>query len=51
MELSFEPIFQQYKVNLTGSRSHTITLGTDIFGNIQRLDNLLGDFERDLTNA
>ena len=51
MELSFEPIFQRYKVNLTGSHSHTVTLGTDIFGNIQRLDNLLGDFERDLTNA
>ena len=51
MELSFEPIFQQYNVNLTGAHSHTVTLGTDIFGNIQRLDNLLGDFERDLANA
>ncbi len=51
MELSFEPIFQQYKVNLTGSHSYGVTLGTDIFGNIQRLDNLLGDFERDLAIA
>ena len=25
--------------------SHTVTLGTDIFGNIQRLDNALGAFE------
>lgn len=41
MTLSFEPLFKQYKVGLTGAHDHRVTLGTDIFGNIQRLDNLL----------
>ena len=51
MTLSFEPLFKQYKVGLTGAHDHRVTLGTDIFGNIQRLDNLLNDFESDLTSA
>ena len=51
MTLSFEPLFKQYKVGLTGAHDHSVTLGTDIFGNIQRLDNLLNDFEGNLTSA
>ena len=51
MTLSFEPLFKQYKVGLTGAHDHSVTLGTDIFGNIQRLDNLLNNFESDLTSA
>jgi len=51
MELSFEPMFQHYKINLTGAHSHSVTLGTDIFGNIQRLDNLLESFESDVKSA
>ena len=51
MTFSFEPLFKQYKVGLTGAHDHCVTLGTDIFGNIQRLDNLLNDFEGDLTSA
>ena len=51
MTLSFEPLFKQYKVGLTGAHDHSVTLGTDIFGNIQRLDNLLNNFEGDLTSA
>ena len=41
MTLSFEPFFKRYKVGLTGAPDHHVTLGTDTFGNIQRLDNLL----------
>lgn len=41
MTLSFDPFFKQYKVGLTGAHDHHVTLGTDTFGNIQRLDNLL----------
>jgi len=52
MELSFEPMFKQYAVKLsTGAHSHNVTLGTDIFGNIHRLDNLLNDFEYELESA
>jgi len=34
-----------YKITLIHQLRHTVTLGTDIFGNIQRLDNTLGAFE------
>ena len=51
MALSFDPFFKQYKVGLTGAHDHSVTLGTDSFGNIQRLDNLLNNFEGDLTSA
>ena len=51
MELSFDPIYKQNTITLSGVRNHIVSLGTDIFGNIQRLDNLLNEFERDLNNA
>ena len=51
MELSFEPMFQHYQINLTGAHSHSVILGTDMFGNIQRLDNLLDSFESDAKSA
>jgi len=52
MELSFEPMFKQHAIKLTtGAHSHNVTLGTDIFGNIHRLDNLLNDFEYELESA
>lgn len=42
MELSFESFSKEFQITLKGSLTHTTSLGTDIFGNIQRLDNLLG---------
>ena len=45
MELSFDTFSREYKITLIHQLRHTVTLGTDIFGNIQRLDNTLGDFE------
>ena len=36
---------REYKITLIHQLRHTVTLGTDIFGNIQRLDNILGAFE------
>lgn len=45
MDLSFESMFQQFKVTLKGALCYTITLGTDVFGNILRLDNLLESME------
>lgn len=44
MILSFEPYAKDYRVTLSGALSHTVTLGTDIHGNITRLDNALGGF-------
>ena len=51
MEIFFDSLFKEYKVSLTGAHEHSMTLGTDIFGNILRLDNLLGGFESDLASA
>ena len=45
MELSFDTFSREYKITLIHQLRHTVTLGTDIFGNIQRLDNTLGVFE------
>ena len=41
MELSFDPFNRDYRMTLKGELRHTVTLGTDAFGNIQRLDNLI----------
>ena len=51
MELSFDTLSREYKVSLIGSLTHTAALGTDIFGNIQRLDNLLEGIESHLHDA
>ena len=42
MELSFESFTKEFRITLKGALHHTTGLGTDIFGNILRLDNLLG---------
>ena len=41
MELYFDPLSREYKITLVGSLRHTATQGTDLYGNIQRLDNTL----------
>ena len=41
MELHFDTMSREYKITLIGSLRHVVPLGTDIFGNIQRLDNTL----------
>ena len=45
MELSFDTFSREYKITLIHQLRHTVTLGTDIFDNIQRPDNALGAFE------
>ncbi len=41
MELCFDPMFREYKITLIGSLRHQVFLGSDVYGNIQRLDNAL----------
>ena len=45
MDLSFESLFREFKVTLKGALYYTTNLGTDVFGNILRLDNLLESME------
>ena len=48
MELSFESFSKEFRITLKGTLTHTTGLGTDIFGNILRLDNVLGGMEERL---
>lgn len=41
LELSFDSFSQEYRLTMIGQLRHAVTLGTDVFGNIQRMDNLL----------
>ena len=41
LELSFDSFSQEYRLAMIGQLRHTVTLGTDVFGNIQRMDNAL----------
>ena len=50
MELCFDAIFKSYDLTLIGSRRNGISLGTDLYGNIQRIDNMLDYFETELKN-
>ena len=51
MELFFDSFSKEYKISLKGSLTHTTALGADIFGNIQRLDNLMEGIEDRMHNA
>ncbi len=41
LELSFDKFEKQYQITLVGMLRHTVPLGTDIHGNITRLDNMI----------
>ena len=49
MALFFDSFSREYKITLKHELRHTVTMGTDIFGNIQRLDNALNSFQEKLT--
>ena len=51
MELSFDSFSREYKITLKNELRHTTALGTDIFGNIQRLDNLLDSFSEKMQSC
>jgi hypothetical protein len=51
MELSFDPMFGQYQVNLVGSSKYALTFGSDLYGNITRLDNALDGIEKEMQSA
>ena len=51
MELFFDTFSREYKITLKSELRHTTPLGTDIFGNIQRLDNLIASFPEKQQNC
>lgn len=48
MSLHFDSMSREYKITLKGTLHHPVALGTDIFGNILRLDNCLEGMEERL---
>ena len=48
MELSFDSFQKQFYVSLKNELSHKVELGTDVFGNIQRIDNAIEGLEKRL---
>ncbi len=41
LELGFDTFAREYRLTMIGQLRHTVTLGTDVFGNLQRMDNAL----------
>lgn len=48
MELYYNTFSQEFVINLKGKSQHQVSLGTDIHGNITRLDNAIAKFEDNL---
>ena len=43
MELIYDPANREFRIDLKGALHHKVLLGTDVYGNIARLDNALHD--------
>ena len=41
LELAFDTFAREYRLTMIGQLRHTVTMGTDVFGNLQRMDNAL----------
>lgn len=48
MLFSFDSFYKQYQITLRGALSHTVSLGTDIHGNISRINNALSEMPKKL---
>ncbi|MBQ8086247.1 MAG: DEAD/DEAH box helicase family protein [Lachnospiraceae bacterium] len=51
MNVEFDSFDKKYHVHLKGARNHTANLSTDPVGNITRINNLLGNMEKELAQA
>ncbi len=51
MQLHFDSMKREYVITLQGQLTHPVSLGTDIFGNIQRLDNVIESFPERVENC
>ena len=51
MELAFDTFTREYEVKLKGHFTHSVSLGTDVYGNITRIDNAIDNLEARLNQA
>lgn len=48
LTLSYENFSNEYRMNIKGALSHTAVLGSDVYGNITRMDNVIDGFAEKL---
>ena len=51
MELSYNTFSKEFVIALKGKRTYRVSLGTDIYGNITRLDNEIEKFSDNLSRS
>jgi hypothetical protein len=51
MKLHFDSMKREFVITLQGQLSYPVPLGTDLFGNIQRLDNVIESFSDRMNNC
>ena len=51
MELYFETVAREFRINLKNALSHTVSLGDDASGNITRIDNVIDGLEKELNKT
>ena len=51
MELSYNTFSKEFVIALKGKQTHRVSLGTDIYGNITRLDNEIEKFSDNLSRC
>ena len=51
IELYFETVAREFRINLKGTLSHIVSLGDDASGNTIRIDNVLDNLKKELENT
>nr|WP_328284194.1 SNF2-related protein [Faecalicatena contorta] len=49
MSVTFDSFSQKFTLNLKGALSHNVEIGSDVFGNLTRINNALSAMENELT--
>jgi N12 class adenine-specific DNA methylase len=51
MSLKYDSFFNQFDLNLKGAMNHHVTLGSDVYGNIARIDHVLDNMSTKLKES
>lgn len=49
MSVTFDSFSQKFTLNLKGALSHNVEIGSDVFGNLTRINNVLSGMENEMT--
>ena len=48
MKLEYDPVYKRFEATLKGTMSYRVELGSDVYGNLTRIDNVLKDIAKSL---